>query len=145
MTNDNPNQYCNQAIKQCMWPIHVKHVLKKLRKIRTTKSKTNKQKQRAGEAKQTLESRQLEFYFGISANFGLFPHHFPIVDENVEDAFAVPRDLPVAALDQSILLLPLRLRSEIHIDSKLFTSFLITLVPMRKSLLSTAGPPASAT
>ena len=83
----------------------------------------------------------------ILANYGLLPHDLSIVDENVIDPFGIARDLPVCTLYQSILLGPLKLRSgitNVMPDSILSTSFLITFVALRKSLLFTSGPPAPA-
>ena len=83
----------------------------------------------------------------ILANYGLLPHDLSIVDENVIDPFGIARDLPVCTLYQSILLGPLKLRSgitNVMPDSILSTSFLITFVDLRKSLLFTSGPPAPA-
>ena len=75
--------------------------------------------------------------------------HLAVVDENVVDACGIARDLPVGAFYQSILRGPLRFRIEVEVCFSLFvsfffTSFLITFVILRKSLLFTSGPPAPA-
>ena len=83
------------------------------------------------------------------ANNGLFPHNLSIVHKDVVDPFGIARDLPVGAFYQSILSGPLRFRIEVEVCffpfcKFFFTSFLITFVILRKSLLFTSGPPAPA-
>ena len=80
------------------------------------------------------------------ANDGLFPHDLSIVHKDVVDPFGIARDLPVGAFYQSILSGPLRFRIEVVFSLFVifFTSFLITFVILRKSLLFTSGPPAPA-
>ena len=57
------------------------------------------------------------------ANYGLLPHDFSVVDEDVVDPFREARDLPVGAFYQSILRGPLRFRIEVEFCFSLFVSF----------------------
>ena len=100
---------------------------------------------------QTFKSRHqnINDLLLMLANDGLFPHDLSIVHKDVVDPFGIARDLPVGAFYQSILSWPLRFRIEVGVCFSLFvsfffTSFLITFVILRKSLLFTSGPPAPA-
>ena len=71
--------------------------------------------------------------------------HLAVVDKNVVDACGIAWDLPVGALNQRVLLRPLgKEKSPLGRKFQTPTSFLITLVILRKSSEVMTGPPAAA-